>query len=105
MTLFERRSFVKVWDWEWGSWEVVAVVAVVVEVVDAVVEDAGVGSGGGASGLEEEGHETITMGDMHTCEKYNYLQQTWSSSHFLWLLWTKFYISGSGFYLCRFWLE
>ena len=70
MTLFERRSFVKVWDWEWGSWEVVAVVAVVVEVVDAVVEDAGVGSGGGASGLEEEGHETITMGDMHTCEKY-----------------------------------
>ena len=51
--------------------------------MDAVVEDAGVGSGGEASGLEEEGHETITMGDMHTCEKYNYLQQTWSSSHFL----------------------
>ena len=44
--------------------------------MDAVVEDAGVGSGGGASGLEEEGHETITMGDMHTCKKYNYLQQT-----------------------------
>ena len=38
--------------------------------MDAVVEDAGVGSGGEASGLEEEGHETITMGDMHTCEKY-----------------------------------
>ena len=44
--------------------------------MDAVVEDAGVGSGGGASGLEEEGHETITMGDMHTCEKYNYLQHS-----------------------------